>query len=127
MKISFKTYLLLPALFVFSVSAAFAQNYKPEDFGYRILKMPYKKDTVELVVNYKKGEENLRKPVILIEKGSLPIPLLLSLRWPRYQFHYAFRYPDSDQGLPPGFREQARCTGNGKRKKYNQPRRIQRP
>ncbi|MFC5269367.1 alpha/beta hydrolase family protein [Adhaeribacter terreus] len=76
MKINFKLSLFVFALAFLQVSGAFAQQYKPEDFGYRILKMPFKKDTVELVVNSKKGEENLRKPVMLIEKGSLPSPLL---------------------------------------------------
>ncbi|MBK0401741.1 dienelactone hydrolase family protein [Adhaeribacter sp. BT258] len=77
MNIRIKTCLLHISLFVFSGSGAMAQKYKPEDFGYRIVKMPYKKDTVDLVIHSKKGEEALRKPVMLLEKGSLPIPLLI--------------------------------------------------
>src|SRR5688500_17305156 len=77
MKINFKICFLLLGLFVFTIPEAAAQKYKPEDFGYRILRTPYKKDTVDLVIHAKKGEENLRKPVMLLEKGSLPIPLLV--------------------------------------------------
>lgn len=77
MKTNFKTCWLLFTFYALNVFSATAQKYKPEDFGYRLLKMPYKKDTVDLVIHFKKGEENLRKPVMLLEKGSLPIPLLI--------------------------------------------------
>lgn len=56
---------------------ATAQSYKPEDFGYWFTQTVYKKDTVNLVIVSKKGEEQKKKPVILFEKGSLPIPLII--------------------------------------------------
>jgi hypothetical protein len=60
MKTRLKTGLLLLFLFLFTI--AFAQSYKPEDFGYRFMKTLYQKDTVDLVVISKKGEELIKKP-----------------------------------------------------------------
>jgi len=56
---------------------AVAQNTKPEDFGFRHLKMIYKQDTVDILVQSKKGEEQRKKPLILFIQGSLPRPLIL--------------------------------------------------
>jgi dienelactone hydrolase len=77
MKTVLKISFLVIHLFMFHISEAFAQKYKPEDFGYRLMKTLYKKDTVDIVVLSKKGEELKKKPVILIERGSLPKPLLV--------------------------------------------------
>src|SRR5687768_7990098 len=71
-----KSFIILLAFLLFVSAEATAQKYKPEDYGYRFLKTHYKKDTVDVVVVSKKGEELKKKPIILIEKGSLPIPLV---------------------------------------------------
>ncbi|KAA9327367.1 alpha/beta hydrolase family protein [Adhaeribacter soli] len=68
--------IFLPFL-LFNITFAFAQKHKPEDFGYRFVQTLYKKDTVNLVIVSKKGEAMKKKPVILFEKGSLPIPLII--------------------------------------------------
>jgi len=71
-----RSLIILLAFLLFVSAEATAQKYKPEDYGYRFLKTLYKKDTVDVVVVSKKGDELKKKPVILIEKGSLPIPLV---------------------------------------------------
>ena len=56
--------------------AAHAQPKTPADFGYRHLTMRYQRDTVDILVLSKKGEELKRKPVFLFVQGSLPSPVL---------------------------------------------------
>ena len=55
---------------------ALAQPRTPADFGYRHLTMRYQRDTVDILVLSKKGEEAKRKPVFLFVQGSLPQPLI---------------------------------------------------
>jgi hypothetical protein len=43
--------------------AAWAQSKTPADFGYRHLTMRYQRDTVDILVLSKKGEELQRKPM----------------------------------------------------------------
>jgi len=57
-------------------NAALAQAKTPADFGYRHLRMRYQRDTVDLLVLSKRGEEMQRKPVLLFVQGSLPSPLI---------------------------------------------------
>ena len=49
----------------------------PESFGYRHLRVRCGRDTVDVLVQSKKGEEQLRKPLLLWEQGSLPMPLIM--------------------------------------------------
>ena len=58
-------------------SAAFGQSVKLEEYGLRHFQITFRKDTVDILVQSKKGEEKKIKPIILIEKGSLPVPLIL--------------------------------------------------
>jgi dienelactone hydrolase len=67
--------LLLLAL-LGNVVTTFAQPKTPADFGYRHLRMRYQRDTVDILVLSKKGEELKRKPVFLFVQGSLPVPLI---------------------------------------------------
>lgn len=48
----------------------------PEDFGYKHLKIDYKKQTVDIIVQSKKGDEQKRKPIFLWCQGSLPQPVI---------------------------------------------------
>ena len=57
MKNRYKATILIVAFLIFQISGAFAQKYKPENYGYRFLKTLYKKDTVDVVIVSKKGEE----------------------------------------------------------------------
>jgi hypothetical protein len=57
--------------------AARAQPKTPADFGYRHLTMRYQRDTVNIIVLSKKGEELKRKPVLLFVQGSTPQPVIL--------------------------------------------------
>ena len=54
-----------------------AQPKTPADFGYRHLRMRYQRDTVDVLVLSKKGEELKRKPLLFLAQGSLPKPLLI--------------------------------------------------
>jgi dienelactone hydrolase len=71
-----RNYFLL-ALLLLGTLVASAQPKTPADFGYRHLLMPYKLDTVDILVLSKKGEELKRKPVFLFVQGSLPRPVIL--------------------------------------------------
>ncbi|OON68456.1 alpha/beta hydrolase family protein [Hymenobacter sp. CRA2] len=48
----------------------------PADYGYRHLRVPYGRDTVEVLILSKPGEEQRRKPLLLFVQGSLPVPLI---------------------------------------------------
>ena len=49
----------------------------PEEFGYRHLVMMFGRDSVDVLIQSKKGEEQVRKPLLLWVQGSLPRPLVL--------------------------------------------------
>jgi dienelactone hydrolase len=71
-----RTHLLL-ALLLLGTLTARAQPRTPADFGYRHLTMRYERDTVDILVLSKKGEEMKRKPVFFFAQGSLPRPIIL--------------------------------------------------
>lgn len=64
-------------LLLAGILAARAQPKTPADFGYRHLRMRYQRDTVDILVLSKKGEELKRKPVFLFVQGSLPKPVIM--------------------------------------------------
>ncbi len=70
-----KSYLLLVWLLA-GLLPARAQHRTPADFGYRHLTLRYQRDTVDILVLSKKGEELTRKPVFFFVQGSLPSPIL---------------------------------------------------
>lgn len=49
----------------------------PGEFGYRHLVVMFGKDSVDVLVQSKKGEERVKKPLLLWCQGSLPQPLIL--------------------------------------------------
>jgi dienelactone hydrolase len=49
---------------------------KPEDFGYKHFIFKYNKTTVDVLIQSKKGEENIKKPLFFFCQGSMPQPLL---------------------------------------------------
>ncbi|WP_162127722.1 alpha/beta hydrolase [Flavobacterium phycosphaerae] len=61
-------FLLLPLI-------AFSQK-TPEDFGLRHLVFTYKNDTVDVIIESKKGEETKAKPLFFWCQGSLPQPII---------------------------------------------------
>ena len=69
--------LFLSVLFYIELDFTSAQSKKPEDFGFRHLKISYQKDTVDILILSKKGEEQKEKPVFLFLQGSLPTPLII--------------------------------------------------
>lgn len=65
---------LLILLLLFTC-CAYAQK-KPEDFGYRLIEMPYKEEIVKIIVRSKPGNENKPKPLFFFCQGSMPQPIL---------------------------------------------------
>lgn len=75
-------------------SLAFAQATtsprQPESFGYRRLAVMFGRDSVQVLLLSKPGEEQLKKPLLLWEQGSLPMPLVLYDErgaYPVFPFH----------------------------------------
>jgi dienelactone hydrolase len=68
---------LFLVLTIFFYCKAFAQKNTSEDFGFRHFQTIYKRDTVDILVKSKKGEELKKKPIFLFCQGSLPIPLII--------------------------------------------------
>jgi dienelactone hydrolase len=68
-------------LLVGSGSAAVAQTSAavrtPEEFGYCRLVVMFGRDSVQVLVKSPKGEEQLKKPLLLWAQGSLPRPLIM--------------------------------------------------
>ena len=54
---------------------AYSQK-KPEDFGYRLIEMPYKDEQVKILVRSKPGDENKPKPLFFFCQGSMAQPIL---------------------------------------------------
>ena len=67
--------LLFYILLLLFTTSLFGQ--KAEDFGFRHLQTIYKGDTVDILIKSKKGEEQIKKPLLLFCQGSLPIPLII--------------------------------------------------
>lgn len=68
---------LFSLLIVISIFEAKAQIKKvPNDFGFQHYQCYYKGDTVDILVQSKKGEENMVKPLFFFCQGSLPQPLI---------------------------------------------------
>ncbi len=62
----------------------------PETFGYRHLVVLFGRDSVDVLVLSQKGEEAVRKPLLLWAQGSLPTPLILYDQrgpYPVFPFH----------------------------------------
>jgi pimeloyl-ACP methyl ester carboxylesterase len=55
-----------------------AQEDSATKYGFRLIRLPYKGDTVEVLLKSKNGEEKKRKPLLLFCQGSLPIPLIIT-------------------------------------------------
>lgn len=53
------------------------QTKRPEDFGFKHIKIPFQKDSVDILLLSKKGDEVKSKPLFLFCQGSLPIPLII--------------------------------------------------
>jgi dienelactone hydrolase len=53
------------------------QTKRPEDFGFKHIKIPFQKDSVDILLLSKKGDEFKSKPLFLFCQGSLPIPLII--------------------------------------------------
>lgn len=69
---------LSPILAIAFLSIANAQEDSSlQKFNFRYFKLVYKKDTVNILVKSKKGEELKQKPLFFFCQGSLPIPLIL--------------------------------------------------
>jgi hypothetical protein len=62
-------------LFLLISVTTFGQK-KPEDFGYKHLTFTFKKLNVDVLIQSKKGEENIQKPLFFWCQGSMPQPLL---------------------------------------------------
>ena len=67
--------LLLPLRSPAQTTPAAART--PEAFGYRHLTVMFGRDSVQVLLMSKPGEEKLKKPLLLFEQGSIPTPLVL--------------------------------------------------
>lgn len=65
------------AIVIFTLTTFCVQAQK-ELFGFRHYTMLYKQDTVNILIKFKKGEEQIKKPLFLFCQGSLPVPLLIT-------------------------------------------------
>lgn len=63
-------------IFILFSIQLFGQNKQLKDFGFRHLQTFFQGDTVDILIQSKKGEELISKPVFLFCQGSLPIPLI---------------------------------------------------
>ena len=67
-------HILTVCLFLVSMRI-FAQK-SPEDFGFKHLKLFYKTQLVDVIIQSKKGEESFKKPLFFWCQGSLPQPVI---------------------------------------------------
>ena len=73
--------LILPLLLLLSLRSpaqtAPAAPRPPEAFGYRRLTVMFGRDSVQVLLLSKPGEEQRKKPLLLWEQGSIPTPVVL--------------------------------------------------
>lgn len=69
-------YFILLVIFNILIVSAFGQTRLPEEFGYRHIIVNYNDDPVDILIQSKEGEENVKKPLFLMCQGSLPQPLI---------------------------------------------------
>ncbi len=67
---------LIIVAFTFIGITLLGQSKQPEDYGFRHLQTIYNRDTVDILIKSKKGEEQKPKPLFLFCQGSLPQPLI---------------------------------------------------
>ncbi len=53
-----------------------AQDKKPEDFGFRYIRITFNGDPVDVLIKSRKGDEQKPKPLFFYVQGSLPQPLI---------------------------------------------------
>lgn len=61
----------------------------PEDFGFKHLKIPFQKDSIDILLLSKQGDELKSKPLFFFCQGSMPIPLLImdgAVNYPSFPF-----------------------------------------
>jgi len=67
---------LASLLLLLSSSFAFSQAPTPESLGFMHKKLVYRKDSVDVLIYSKKGEESKPKPLFFFCQGSMPQPLI---------------------------------------------------
>lgn len=67
---------LVSIIFLISFINGSAQGKKPKDFGFQYYQIKYNGDLVDILLQSKKGEENVVKPLFFFCQGSLPQPLI---------------------------------------------------
>lgn len=68
--------ILLFSIFIILNLNALGQTKKAADYGYKHLIYKYNNDNVDILIKSKKGEENIKKPLLFFCQGSLPQPLI---------------------------------------------------
>ncbi len=68
--------IILSCLTLLINTLVIGQIKTPKDFGFRHLQTIYRKDTVDILIQSKKGEEEKQKPLFFFCQGSMPQPLI---------------------------------------------------
>lgn len=61
----------------------------PADFGFKHIKIPFQKDSIDVLLLSKQGDELKLKPLFFFCQGSMPIPLLImdgAVNYPSFPF-----------------------------------------
>jgi len=89
MEHKYKIFLVL----IFFQINCYAQADNIEEFGFRKYSFEYKEELVNVLIQSKKGEENVKKPLIVYFQGSLARPLIIN--YPtnnNYKYSLAFPF-----------------------------------
>ncbi|MFK7061319.1 acyl-CoA thioester hydrolase/BAAT C-terminal domain-containing protein [Flavobacterium oreochromis] len=71
----------------------FSQTESIENLGFRFFNFTYKNEVVNLLVQSKKGDENIKKPLIIYLQGSLAKPLIINYpKKDNYKYSLAFPF-----------------------------------
>jgi hypothetical protein len=66
----------LTLILIYLISVTIFGQKTPEDFGYKYLKIKYKTEIINVIIQSKKGDENKTKPLFFWCQGSLPQPVI---------------------------------------------------
>lgn len=73
-----RKYISIVSLLLILSICVFGQSKKAENFGFKHLNISFNKDSVDILIKYKSGDEMKSKPLFFFCQGSLPIPLIIT-------------------------------------------------
>jgi hypothetical protein len=98
----FRNIFFIIIIYFLSFEDAFSQNESYEKLGFKKLEYKFEEENVSILIKSKKGEEHLKKPLIIYIQGSMARPLIIN--YPKDKnYKYSLAFPFSTDKLSENF------------------------